>query len=65
SFPLSSLVRPNSKWSSEDKNLFFAALSRHGKSRSDLVAEELRGRKSFLEVTSYLHLLETSTKAAS
>ena len=65
SFPLPSTVRPNSKWSSEEKNLFFASLCRHGKSRSDLIAEELRPTKSFLEVTSYLHLLETSTKAAS
>lgn len=63
SCPLPSTVDPQSEWSSDDKNLLFAALARHGKSRSDLIAEEMRGAKSFLEVVSYLHLLESATRA--
>ncbi|WVQ89515.1 hypothetical protein IAS59_003277 [Cryptococcus gattii] len=48
----------NNTWSSYDKQLFFAALSRHSRHRPDLIASDVG--KSEAEVQWYLDLLETS-----
>lgn len=51
-------------WSTDDKNLFFAALCRHGKSQPDLIEEELDGRKTILDVVDYLDKLDFAAKLA-
>ncbi|KIR99459.1 hypothetical protein L804_03089 [Cryptococcus deuterogattii 2001/935-1] len=48
----------NNTWSSYDKQLFFAALSRHSRHRPDLIASDVG--KSEAEIQWYLDLLETS-----
>lgn len=48
----------NNIWTSYDKQLFFAALSRHSRLRPDLIASDVG--KSVAEVQWYLDLLETS-----
>lgn len=46
------------RWSEQDKNLFFASLRRRGKSWPDLIAADMAGRKSLVEVTAYLERLD-------
>ncbi|OXG20826.1 hypothetical protein C361_03805 [Cryptococcus neoformans Tu259-1] len=50
----------NNIWTSYDKQLFFAALSRHSRLRPDLIASDVG--KCVAEVQWYLDLLETSRK---
>ncbi|KAI5124968.1 hypothetical protein M0805_007394 [Coniferiporia weirii] len=53
---LPSFVPPAGYWTSEDKDLFFHALSTHSKLRPDLIAAEIPG-KSVVDVCVYLDLL--------
>lgn len=46
-----------SLWTSEEKNLFFAAISRHSRLRTDLIAADVRS-KSEAQVVEYLSILE-------
>lgn len=50
---------PYGFWTSEEKNLFFHALSVHSKLRPDLIAEEIPG-KNLVDILIYLELLDAA-----
>ena len=50
-------------WSEADKNLFYASLRRRGKSWPELIAADMAGRKSLVEVTAYLARLDGALDA--
>lgn len=50
---------PYGFWTSEEKNLFFHALSVHSKLRPDLIAEEIPG-KNLVDILIYLDMLDSA-----
>lgn len=71
-FPASdsrTLTAARTRWSRAEKDAFFASLARHGKSRPDLIAEDLLSQgqgssKTVLEVYAYLEILERGANTA-
>ncbi|CCG83354.1 RNA polymerase I-specific transcription initiation factor rrn5 [Taphrina deformans PYCC 5710] len=45
-------------WTADEKEQFFSSLARRGKRNVELLVHDLRGTKSVLEVSGYLHALE-------
>ncbi|KAG8951272.1 hypothetical protein FRC04_006511 [Tulasnella sp. 424] len=52
------VLPPSTIWSPEEKHRFFHALSRHSRLRPDLIAQEIGGSKSVVEVCVYLDALD-------
>lgn len=52
------VLPPSTIWSPEEKHRFFHALSRHSRLRPDLIAQEIGGSKSIVEVCVYLDALD-------
>ncbi|GMK56667.1 hypothetical protein CspeluHIS016_0305070 [Cutaneotrichosporon spelunceum] len=50
------------RWTPDEKGLFFAAIARHSRLRPDLIAHDIR-TKTELEVSQYIDLIEASIQA--
>lgn len=57
------VLPPATVWSPEEKHQFFHALSRHSRLRPDLIAQEIGGSKSVVEVCVYLDALDRAVKS--
>ncbi|KAG8918963.1 hypothetical protein FRC00_011902, partial [Tulasnella sp. 408] len=57
------VLPPATIWSPEEKHQFFHALSRHSRLRPDLIAQDIGGGKSVVEVCVYLDALERAVKS--
>ncbi|CCA77429.1 hypothetical protein PIIN_11406, partial [Serendipita indica DSM 11827] len=62
---VSSQVAPNGFWTSEEKERFFSALSRHSKLRPDLISLDVGSNKTVADVVAYIDVLERGLRDVS